>query len=60
MEIDTPDGRVIVAGDLGNRESAIQDVAVQPRERDGMVLIETTYADRCTARRPTRSRNSGR
>ena len=45
MEIDTPDGRVIASGDLGNRESAIQDVAVQPRECDA-VLIETTYADR--------------
>jgi metallo-beta-lactamase family protein len=45
VEIDTPDGRVIASGDLGNRESAIQDVATLPRECDA-VLIETTYADR--------------
>jgi metallo-beta-lactamase family protein len=45
VEIDTPDGRVIASGDLGNRESALQDVAELPRECDA-VLIETTYADR--------------
>lgn len=45
VEIDTPDGRVIASGDLGNQESAIQEAAAQPRECDA-VLIETTYADR--------------
>jgi metallo-beta-lactamase family protein len=45
VEIDTPDGRVIASGDLGNRESAIQDVAQLPRECDA-VLVETTYGDR--------------
>jgi metallo-beta-lactamase family protein len=45
LEIDTPDGRVVTSGDLGNRESAIQDLAPLPRECDA-VLIETTYADR--------------
>lgn len=45
VEIDTPDGRVIASGDLGNRESVIQEVALPPRECDA-VLIETTYADR--------------
>jgi metallo-beta-lactamase family protein len=45
VEIDTPNGRVIASGDLGNRESAIQDEATLPRECDA-VLIETTYADR--------------
>ena len=45
VEIDSPDGRVIASGDLGNRESALQDVAELPRECDA-VLIETTYADR--------------
>ena len=45
VEIDTPDGRVVSSGDLGNRESAIQELAPLPRECDA-VLIETTYADR--------------
>jgi metallo-beta-lactamase family protein len=45
VEIDTPDGRVVASGDLGNRESAIQEEAPQPRECDA-VLVETTYADR--------------
>jgi metallo-beta-lactamase family protein len=45
VEIDTPDGRVVASGDLGNRESAIQEVAPPPRECDA-VLVETTYADR--------------
>lgn len=45
VEIDTPDGRVIASGDLGNRESAIQELAPLPRDCDA-VLIETTYADR--------------
>lgn len=45
IELDTPDGRVVASGDLGNRESAIQEPAVSPRECDA-VLVETTYADR--------------
>jgi metallo-beta-lactamase family protein len=45
IEIETPDGRVVASGDLGNHESAIQEPALQPRECDA-VLVETTYADR--------------
>jgi metallo-beta-lactamase family protein len=45
LEIDTPEGRVVASGDLGNRESAIQEIAPLPRECDA-VLVETTYADR--------------
>lgn len=45
VEIETPDGRVVASGDLGNRESAIQEPATLPRECDA-VLVETTYADR--------------
>lgn len=45
IELDSPDGRVICSGDLGNRESALQADAALPRECDA-VLVETTYADR--------------
>ena len=45
VEIDTPEARLVASGDLGNRESALQEVAPLPRECDA-VLIETTYADR--------------
>ena len=45
LEIDTPDGRLVASGDLGNRESALQEIAPLPRECDA-VLIETTYGDR--------------
>lgn len=45
IEIETPDGRVIASGDLGNRESSIQDNARHPSECDA-VIVETTYADR--------------
>ena len=45
IEIETPDGRVVASGDLGNRESSIQDNARLPRECDA-VIVETTYADR--------------
>lgn len=45
IEIDTPDGRVVASGDLGNRESSIQENAALPRECDA-VIIESTYADR--------------
>lgn len=45
VELDTPEGRLVASGDLGNRESALQEDAPLPRECD-VVLIETTYADR--------------
>lgn len=45
IEVDTPEGRVVASGDLGNRESGLQADAVPPSECDA-VLIETTYADR--------------
>ena len=45
IEIETPDGRVVASGDLGNRESSIQKNAQRPRECDA-VIVETTYADR--------------
>ncbi|MBA3584283.1 MAG: MBL fold metallo-hydrolase [Gemmatimonadetes bacterium] len=45
IELEGPDGRLAASGDLGNRESAIQQDAARPRECD-FVLIETTYADR--------------
>ena len=43
--IDSPDGRVICSGDLGNRESGLQQDFTPPPEADA-VLIETTYANR--------------
>ncbi|HJU86338.1 MAG TPA: MBL fold metallo-hydrolase [Gemmatimonadota bacterium] len=45
VQIETPDGRVVASGDLGNRESAIQEPAVLPPECDA-VIVETTYGDR--------------
>ena len=45
IEIETPDGRVVASGDLGNRESSIQQNAERPRECDA-VIVESTYADR--------------
>ncbi|MGH7542355.1 MAG: MBL fold metallo-hydrolase RNA specificity domain-containing protein [Gemmatimonadota bacterium] len=45
IEIESPEGRVIASGDLGNRESGLQSDAVPPPKCDA-VLIETTYADR--------------
>lgn len=45
IELDSPNGRVICSGDLGNRESSIQADAGAPRECDA-VLIETTYGNR--------------
>lgn len=45
LEIETPDGRVVASGDLGNRESSIQKNAHHPRECDA-VIVETTYGDR--------------
>lgn len=45
VEIDTPDGRIVASGDLGNRESALQEDFAIPSECDA-VIVETTYADR--------------
>ncbi len=45
IELDCPDGRIIASGDLGNRESAVQEDATLPRECDA-VIVETTYANR--------------
>ena len=45
IEIETPDGRVVASGDLGNRESSIQKDARLPAKCDA-VIVETTYADR--------------
>lgn len=45
VEIETPDGRVAASGDLGNRESPLQETAPLPFECDA-VLVETTYANR--------------
>lgn len=42
--LDTPDGRVVFSGDLGNRESTIQAPAVPP-DRCDVLVIESTYAD---------------
>lgn len=45
VAIDGPDGRLVASGDLGNRESAIQEDASLPPECDS-VMVETTYANR--------------
>lgn len=45
IELDSPHGRIICSGDLGNRESSIQADFHLPRECDA-VLVETTYANR--------------
>ena len=45
IELSSPDVRVIVSGDLGNRESNLQADARLPKECDA-VIIETTYANR--------------
>ena len=45
IELDSPEGRIIFSGDLGNRESAVQEDATLPRDCDA-VVIETTYANR--------------
>lgn len=45
IELEADDARVTFSGDLGNRESALQAEAEQPRESD-VVMIETTYAER--------------
>ncbi|AZI43320.1 MBL fold metallo-hydrolase [Deinococcus psychrotolerans] len=43
--LDSSEGRVICSGDLGNRESGLQQDFTPPPEADA-VLIETTYANR--------------
>ena len=45
IELNSPDGRVIASGDLGNRESNLQADARLPGECDA-VIVETTYANR--------------
>ena len=45
IELNCPDGRVILSGDLGNRESSLQADFQLPRECD-TVLVETTYGNR--------------
>ncbi|PNY82022.1 MBL fold metallo-hydrolase RNA specificity domain-containing protein [Deinococcus koreensis] len=45
LRLDTPDGRLIMSGDLGNRESGLQLDFTPPPEAD-VVVIETTYANR--------------
>lgn len=43
--IDAPDGRLLMSGDLGNRESGLQQDFTPPPPVDA-VVIETTYANR--------------
>ncbi len=45
IQLDSHDGRVILSGDLGNRESLLQTDFALPGECDA-VLVETTYGDR--------------
>ena len=45
IELNSPDGRVILSGDLGNRESSLQADFQLPKECDA-VLVETTYGNR--------------
>lgn len=45
IEVDSPEGRIVFSGDLGNRESLLHEDAVRPSECDA-VVVETTYADR--------------
>lgn len=45
LELESPEGRVTCSGDLGNRESGLQEDFDPPGETDAL-LIETTYADR--------------
>ncbi|WP_102124722.1 MBL fold metallo-hydrolase [Deinococcus planocerae] len=44
-ELETPGGRVVFSGDLGNRNSAVQPDFSLPFACDA-VIVETTYADR--------------
>ncbi|UCH27512.1 MAG: MBL fold metallo-hydrolase [Trueperaceae bacterium] len=43
--LDSPEGRLVASGDLGNRESGLQAPA-DPAPACDVVLVETTYADR--------------
>ncbi|MFC4426456.1 MBL fold metallo-hydrolase RNA specificity domain-containing protein [Deinococcus navajonensis] len=45
LVLETPDARVILSGDLGNRESGLQLDFTPPPQADAVVL-ETTYANR--------------
>lgn len=45
LVIESPEGRLLMSGDLGNRESGLQLDFTQPPEVDAVVL-ETTYANR--------------
>ena len=45
VEIESPEGRVVCSGDLGNRENALHEDAPLPIECDA-VLVETTYGNR--------------
>ncbi|MBZ9750034.1 MBL fold metallo-hydrolase [Deinococcus sp. HMF7604] len=45
LVLDTPDGRLIMSGDLGNRESGLQLDFTPPPPADAIVL-ESTYANR--------------
>lgn len=45
IEIESPDGRVVFSGDLGNRESGVQEDAVLPPPCDA-VVVESTYGNR--------------
>ncbi|RJF72274.1 MBL fold metallo-hydrolase [Deinococcus cavernae] len=45
LVIESPEGRLLMSGDLGNRESGLQMDFTPPPEVDA-VVIETTYANR--------------
>lgn len=45
LVLETPDGRLLMSGDLGHRESGLQHQTTPPPEVD-MVVLETTYANR--------------
>lgn len=45
VEIESPEGRIVLSGDLGNRENALHDDAPLPIECDA-VVVESTYGDR--------------
>ncbi len=45
IEINSPEGKIIFSGDLGNYESSLQADARPPTEAD-IVVIETTYGNR--------------
>ena len=45
IQLDTPNLRAVASGDLGNRESALQELAPAPPPCD-VILIESTYGNR--------------